>query len=375
MSAEFDDIRPYNDDELPVVLDRISRNRWLISGVRNVFWPGCPKIIKPIVDIFVRSTVRKRLLRTRSVDDFQRKVVVGQILERIIQKTTDGLTASGTDNLSSDGAYIYISNHRDITLDSALLNYILVHSGLTISEISFGDNLLVNDFVADLIRINRGIIVKRNLPIREQVKELYHLSRYIQQTTTAGNSVWIAQREGRAKDGNDETNPAIIKMLYLSYREQGLSFAEFLRKVKIVPVAISYELDPCDRMKAWELYRKHKRGVHKKRKNEDLVSMFAGLTGYKGRVHFAFAPPLPDSFSTEKEVAAAIDRDIFRLYRQWPSNYIAYDTVTQTARFRDKYSMKEMMKFFKRFKGLSEPVKSVAFGIYANSVKNQVRAS
>ena len=375
MNAEFDDIRPYNDDELHVVLDRISRNKWLVSGVRNVFWPGCPKLLKPFVDVFVRSTVRKRLLAMRTVDEFQRKIVVGQILERIIQKTTDGLTVSGTENLSPDQSYIYISNHRDITLDSALLNYLLSHSGLGIAEIAFGDNLLANDFVSDLIRINRGFIVKRNLPIREQVKELYHLSRYIHQTTTAGNSVWIAQREGRAKDGNDETNPAILKMLYLAHRERGLSFEEFQQKVKIVPVAISYELDPCDRMKAWELYRKHKRGVHKKRKNEDLVSMFAGLTGYKGRVHFAFAPPLRDDFENEKEIAAAIDRDVFRLYRQWPSNYIAYDTVTQTARFRDKYSVKEMMKFVKRFKGLSEPVKALAYSIYANSVKNQVRAS
>ena len=375
MSAEFDDIRPYNDEELHVVLDRISRNKWLVSGVRNVFWPGCPKIIKPIVDVFVRGTVRKRLFAMRTVDEFQRKIVVGQILERIIQKTTDGLTVSGTENLDPHGAYIYISNHRDITLDSALLNYLLAHSGLGIAEIAFGDNLLMNAFVSDLIRINRGFIVKRDLPIREQVKELYHLSRYIHQTTGEGNSVWIAQREGRAKDGNDETNPAIIKMLYLAHREQGLSFDEFQKRVKIVPVAISYELDPCDRMKAWELYRKHKRGVHKKRKNEDLVSMFAGLTGYKGRVHFAFAPPLREDFASEKDVAAAIDRDIFRLYRQWPSNYIAYDTVTQTARFRDKYSVKEMMKFVKRFKGLSEPVKALAYSIYANSVKNQVRAS
>jgi 1-acyl-sn-glycerol-3-phosphate acyltransferase len=251
----------------------------------------------------------------------------------------------------------------------------LAHSGLNIAEIAFGDNLLKNDFVSDLIRINRGFIVKRDLPIREQVKELYHLSRYIHQTTGAGNSVWIAQREGRAKDGNDETNPAIMKMLYLAYREKGFSFEDFQKKVKIVPVAISYELDPCDRMKAWELYRRNKRGEHKKRKNEDLVSMFAGLTGYKGRVHFAFAPPLREDFASEKDVAAAIDRDIFRLYRQWPSNYIAYDTVTQTARFRDKYSVKEMVKFVKRFKGLSEPVRSLAYSIYANSVKNQVRVS
>jgi len=154
-----------------------------------------------------------------------------------------------------------------------------------------------------------------------------------------------------------------------------VSFEDFSRSVNIVPVSISYELDPCDRMKAWELYRKKKRGFHKKRKNEDLISMFAGLTGYKGRVHIAFADPLSGGLSDEKEVAAAIDREIIRLYRQWPSNYIAYDTVNQTTRFRDKYSVKEMMRFLKRFRGLSEPVKALAFSIYANSVKNQVRYS
>ncbi|HUZ18847.1 MAG TPA: 1-acyl-sn-glycerol-3-phosphate acyltransferase [Spirochaetia bacterium] len=374
MTSEFDDIRPYNDNELGAVMERLSKNKWLVSGARNVLWPGCPPFLKPLVDIPVRRTVRQRLLSMRTIDEFQRKIILGEVLERIIQKTTDGLTVSGTERLSRDKSYIYISNHRDITLDSAFLNYLLDAAGLKIAEIAFGDNLLVNDFVADLIRINRGIIVKRNLPAREQVKALYHLSRYIWHTTQKGSSVWLAQREGRAKDGNDETNPAIIKMLYLSRREQGESFAQFMKQVNIVPVVISYELDPCDRMKAWELYRKHKRGSHKKRKNEDLVSMFAGLTGYKGRVHFAFADPLDGAYENEKAVAAAIDQEIFRLYRQWPSNYIAYDTVTQTARYRDKYSVKEMIKFLKRFKGLSEPVKSLAYSIYANSVKNQVRA-
>lgn len=371
MSDEFDDIRPYNDAELPTVLDRISRNKWLVSGARRILWPHCPKILHPFVDPVVRVSVRKRLLAMKSVDEFQRRLIVGQILEKIVEKTTDGLTWSGSEGLNRGQAYIYISNHRDITLDSAFLNYILAHANLNIAEIAFGDNLLVNEFVSDLIRVNKGIIVRRNLPPREQIKAWYHLSRYIWHTTESGNSVWIAQREGRAKDGNDETNPAIIKMLYLSQRENGVSFQDFTQRVKIVPVSISYELDPCDRMKAWELYRKKKRGFHKKRKNEDLISMFAGLTGYKGHVHIAFAEPVSGEFSDEREVAAAIDREIIRLYRQWPSNYIAYDTVNQTARFRDKYSVKEMMRFLKRFRGLSEPVKSLAFSIYANSVKNQ----
>ncbi len=371
MSDEFDDIRPYNDAELPSVLDRISRNKWLVSGARTILWPHCPKILHPFIDPIVKANVRKRLLSMKTVDEFQRKLIVGQILQKIVEKTTEGLSTSGTDHLRRDQSYIYISNHRDITLDSALINYLLSHADLNIAEIAFGDNLLVNEFVSDLIRVNKGIIVRRNLPPREQIKAWYQLSRYIWQTTQAGNSVWIAQREGRAKDGNDETNPAIVKMLYLSQREKGVSFADFMRQANIVPVSISYELDPCDRMKAWELYRKKKRGFHKKRKNEDLISMFAGLTGFKGRVHIAFAEPLRGEFADEKEVALAIDRDIIRLYRQWPSNYIAYDAVNQTTRFRDKYSVKEMMRFARRFRGLSDPVKALAFNIYANSVKKQ----
>ncbi len=371
MSDEFEDIRPYNDAELPSVLDRISRNKWLVSGARAIFWPHSPKILHPFIDPIVKSNLRKRLLAMKTVDEFQRKLIVGQVLQKIVEKTTEGLTASGTEHLRRDQSYIYISNHRDITLDSAFINYLLSHADLNIAEIAFGDNLLVNEFVSDLIRINKGIIVRRNLPPREQIKAWYHLSRYIWHTTHQGNSVWIAQREGRAKDGNDETNPAIIKMLYLSQRERGVGFADFVRQVNIVPVSISYELDPCDRMKAWELYRKKKRGFHKKRKNEDLLSMFAGLTGFKGRVHIAFAEPLRGELTDEKEVALAVDRDIIRLYRQWPSNYIAYDTVNQTTRFRDKYSVKEMMRFLRRFRGLSDPVKTFAFSIYANSVKNQ----
>ncbi len=375
MNGEFDDIRPYNDSELPTVLERISRNKWLIAGARSVFWPHCPRILNPIVDIFVRSSVREQLLAMKTIDDFQRKIVVGKVLQRIIEKTTDGITSSGTEHLRRDEPYIYVSNHRDITLDSALINYLLCGANLNITEIAFGDNLLINDFVADLIRVNKGFVVRRGLPPREQIKAAYQLSRYVWHTTRQGNSVWIAQREGRAKDGNDQTNPTIIKMLYLSRREKGIPFRDFIREVNIVPVSISYELDPCDRMKAWELYRSRKRGFHKKRKNEDLISMFAGLTGNKGRVHIAFAEPLRGEFNDEKEVAAAIDRDIIRLYQPWPSNYIAYDTVNQTSRFRDKYSMKEMMRFLTRFKGLSEPVRALAFGIYANSVKNQVRYS
>lgn len=375
MSDEFEDIRPYNDAELPAVLNRISRNKWLVSGVRSVFWPHCPPFFRPLVDPFVRASLRKRLLGMKTIDEFQRRIVVGQVLEKIVEKTTEGLTTEGTERLHRDESYVYISNHRDITLDSALINYLLSHADLDIAEIAFGDNLLLNDFVADLIRVNKGFIVRRNLPPRQQIKASYQLSRYIWDTTKRGNSVWLAQREGRAKDGNDETNPSVIKMLYLSQRQQGLSFSEFMKQVNIVPVSISYELDPCDKLKAYELYRKKKRGFHKKRQNEDLISMFAGLKGYKGHVHIAFAAPLRGEFANEKEVAAVIDSEIFRLYRQWPSNYIAYDTVNQTTRFRDKYSVKEMMRFLKRFRGLSEPVKTVAVSIYANSVKNQVRYS
>ncbi|MCP4749924.1 MAG: acyltransferase [Proteobacteria bacterium] len=367
-SNKFDDIRPYRDDEIPAVMKRLARNALLVSTVRMMKWPKCPERLTKIANFPIRLILALKLSKIKTVDEFQQKIVGGFLLKWVLSNSTDGLSGSGLEDLSADKAYIFVSNHRDIVLDSAFLNYLLNIDDHKVPFIAFGDNLLINDFISDLIRVNKAFTVKRDLPPRKQLKALVHLSEYITHIRRQGNHFWIAQREGRAKDGIDVTNPAIIKMFYLSERKKQPDFAAFIKDCNIVPVAISYEKDPCDRMKGWELYRKSKKGEHKKRKHEDLFSMAAGITGDKGRVHVAFGRPLEAEFRDEKEVAQALDRAIHRLYRLWPLNYIAFDLIDAKNKYADKYTEKEKDEFLSRYEGLNPKVKRVVFETYANPV-------
>jgi 1-acyl-sn-glycerol-3-phosphate acyltransferase len=367
---EFADIRPYSDEELKTVLRRISRNRWLVSGIRRMRMPACPEYLKPFVHRFIEFDLWRILRKVASVDDFQRRIIVEKVLEYLVRKTSDGLTWSGTDRLKRGGAYLFISNHRDIVLDSALLNYALAESDLDIAEIAFGDNLLANDFVSDLIRVNKSFIVRRNLPIREKIRAARNLSKYIRMTRLHGNSVWIAQREGRAKDGNDSTNPSILKMLAFSAKLEGIDFASFVREMPIVPVAVSYEYDPCDRYKARELHRTRKSGAYEKRKSEDLMSMYAGLKGQKGRMHVSFGEPIVCDSGDVRDAAADIDRQIHCLYRLRPSNYIAYDLLHQSKRFSDRYDEVAVSGFRERLRKESPGVFEIVCEIYAKAVEN-----
>lgn len=367
----FTDIRPYEDEELPAVLRRLTRNDLLISTVRMIVWPNCPRFLTKPLNWFVRWQLRARLLRIGTIHEFQQKIVGDFLLKWVISHSIDDLTSSGLEHLSHDRSYIFISNHRDIVLDSALLNYILNHAGHKVPYIAFGDNLLVNDLVEDLIRINKAFIVKRDLPPREQLKALKHLSAYISHIREQGNHFWIAQREGRAKDGIDATNPAIIKMLYLHERKTQPDFAAFVRSCNIVPVAVSYEKDPCDRLKGWELYRRNKNGQHRKRRNEDLISMAAGISGQKGRVHVAFGKPLDGDFASEKEVARAVDASIHQHYRLWPCNYVAHDTINDDTRFKDQYSTEEKEQFLSQYNNLKPEVRDIILQCFANPIESR----
>ena len=371
--SEFDDIRPYSDSELPSVLRRIRRNRWLISGIRRMRAPKCPDLLKPFAHGIIRLDLWRTLRRFDTIDEFQRKIIVDRVLNYVIKKTTAGLTWSGTDQFTRGGAYLFISNHRDIVLDSAFVNYSLAKSGLDIAEIAFGDNLLTNEFVSDLIRINKSFIVYRNLSIREKAKAAFRLSRYIHQARNHGNSIWMSQREGRAKDGNDLTNPSILKMLFLSARRDGMKFVDFVETYPIVPVSISYEFDPCDRFKARELQRQRTNGSYQKRHSEDLMSMYVGLVGEKGRVHISFGTPLdkPDNI---KAAIVDIDRQIFSSYRLWPSNRIAYDAIHPGKKYSGRYTQEEERFFRERFRKETDSVRRVAFEIYAATVVNHLAA-
>ncbi len=366
-TSQFDDIRPYNDSEVPDVMKRLAKNDLLVSSVRMMKWPSCPKFLTGPADAAVRFFLKRKLSGIKTVAAFQENIIADSLLKHIIQNTSDGVTFSGIEKLDRKKSYIFMSNHRDIVMDPALMNYALYLNGFSIPYTTFGDNLLINDAVSDLIRVNKAIIVKRGLAKRDQLLASMHLSEYLNYLKNEGNNFWISQREGRAKDGIDLTNPAIINMFYLSVRKK-ISFSEFAKSCNIVPVAISYEKDPCARLKGWELYRKNKNGVHIKKKNEDLISMAAGLSGDKGRIHLSFGEPLTGDFEDKNDLANAIDSSIHSLFKLWPGNYIAYEHLFKTRKYSDQFTESQKNRFLSAFRNLKSEVRELVLMIYANPV-------
>lgn len=369
MDDKFLEIRSLYDSEVPAIKRKIVSNPWLVENIRKLTFKNMWNGLNPVLNLIIRNYLRIKLSSIKSVKDFQQKVSVRAV--KIIEKRTiNALTHSGMDNLKKGEGYLFISNHRDITLDPSLLNYMLDTQGHEMAEIAFGDNLLMNDFIGDMIRVNRAFIVKRNLPIREQLKASQLLSEYICTKLKENRSVWIAQKEGRAKDGNDLTNPAVLKMLYLHYRRQKRSFNEYIKNIKLVPVSLSYEFDPCDRVKGWEMHRKKTRGEHIKRRYEDLISILAGIKRPKGRIHCSFGDVIQGDFANEKELATALDRAIIRGYKLWPSNYIAADILNGDQKYREFYTDSDLNNFTQRFANMPEYVREMIYCSYAQPVKN-----
>jgi hypothetical protein len=371
--SDFDDIRPYRDEEFRTVVRQITKDQWTITTLRRFFWPKCPNPLIPILEFVIRNYLQLKLLRVRTVDDFHKRFMKKMVLEYIKKRTMTRLTYTGIEHVSREKASLFITNHRDITLDPAFICYVLLENGFKTPEIAFGDNLLLNEFMSNFIRINKSFIVRRNLPLRQQLKQSLHLSNYIQYTLSRNVSIWLAQRGGRAKDGDDRTNPSIIKMLYLSQRKKGMSFSDYINNCNIVPVAISYEFDPCDQMKAREVYRIRTRGSYEKREREDLISILKGINEDKGRVHFTFCEPLQGDWVSAREVASEIDRRINAGYKLWPTNYIAYDFLFATFKYSNQYTKEEREAFLQRFKKLSQQLLKVVMEIYARPVMNKER--
>lgn len=368
---DFDDIRPYRDSELKPILNKLTQHPILIKGFRIIQFRKWPQYTHNFLEWWIKFFLRIKFRPIHTVAEFQTKIIVKNVLDNVIKKSTTSFSCSGIDNLEHTIPYFYISNHRDITLDSAFANYFLEKNNMIVSEIAFGDNLLFNDIVSDLIRLNRSFTVKRNLPRRELITESLKLSHYIYNTLHNGRSIWIAQKEGRAKDGDDRTNPAIFKMLYFSQRKNKIPFKDFLHSINIVPIAISYEYDPCDRLKGWELFRKKKYGKYNKRKNEDLISIHAGMRLNKGGVHVCFCPQIKGTFKNERKIAEEVDAYIHKYYYLWPTNYIAYDLFKQANKYQNKYTLAQYEKFESRFENLHPEVKQIIIKSYAMPVINK----
>ncbi|MDC5706122.1 1-acyl-sn-glycerol-3-phosphate acyltransferase [Vibrio europaeus] len=318
----FIEIRPYNDDEIPAAIDRLVNDEEFISAILQHRFSNHAGWFKTLMSPMVKIYLKMKWSKLNSVETIQ--VEVKKYLDQTLKTTTKGVTYSGLENLDPEQAYLFVSNHRDIAMDPALVNYGLFQSGHKTVRIAIGDNLLKKPCATELMKLNKSFIVKRSAKgPREMMKALGTLSGYIKHSLETGHSIWIAQKEGRAKDGNDFTDPAILKMFHVEGRKQKLSFPEYIKSLKIVPVAISYENDPCDIAKAIELHAKDSVGSYEKGEFEDIESIIQGIVGDKGHVHVAFGDVIEQDFETPEALAEEIDRQVHANYKLFPINQLA----------------------------------------------------
>ena len=316
---DFESIRPYRDEEVGEVVARLLRDPKLLSAAAKFLAPQVEAWVPGLARVAVAYYLRHKTRNFHTVQDVQ--LFLSRLMERVVRDTIHELTVEGLDLIEPKGAYLYISNHRDIVMDSSLLNLSIYRAGHDTCRIAVGDNLLNEEYAADLMRLNKSFAIERSAAsARAAYQAMLRTSSYIRHSLEEGESVWIAQREGRAKDGNDRTDPAVLKMIALAYRKETKSFEEILKRVTLVPVSVSYELDPCDRRKAHELYLTEQHGEYDKPPNEDLESIVEGIVGYKGRVTMCISPAVEGGFENAESLAREIDRAIIGGMRVFPTH-------------------------------------------------------
>lgn len=323
--GQFDDIRPFHDQEVRGVLSRLQTSPDMVEALVNFQFPRIGRTIAPVARVLARSRLKLHFDGIDSVAAFQDRL--SAYFGHMVNTTTDGFSYQGLQTTGSGTPTIFISNHRDIALDSAFLNYALFSEGRPTARVAIGDNLFSNDSASDFMRLNKGFVVKRNVSGRKAMYEaLQNTSSFIRESVESGEQVWIAQRSGRAKDGFDRTDPALLKMLALAWREEG--FQGFLDRVRLVPVSVSYELDPCDLAKARELYQVQERGEpYAKAPDEDLISMIEGVTGQKGRVQLTVGSRVSPEHGTPEGAGLAIDGQIVGNLQVFPTHQWAWNQL------------------------------------------------
>lgn len=343
---DFEDIRFYNDEEVQQAL-RENLNHPMITALLHFTFPKISE-----------EEIVEKVLSCRSIQDFQ-ETIIKYTVENVLERSSEGLSYSGFDALDKDEAYFYISTHRDIILDTSLLNYVLLQKGLCMTASAIGDNLVRRSFLMALAKLNRNFLVKRGLGPREMLQSSTVLSGYIRSLILEDKrSVWMAQREGRTKDGDDKTQQGVLKMVGMAKGSDTL--LEFFGKLKIVPVSISYEFDPTDILKMPELMAKRLEQNYVKSPNEDFNSIIKGAMGQKGRIHIQAGKVIETGElqgleqkvsainGQLKALASLIDQRIYENYKLWPSNYIAYDLLQEVPAFEDRYTSKEKRQFERR---------------------------
>jgi len=325
-------------------------------------------------------------MKTHSIRDFQCNFIYHSV-QKVLEKSSDGLTTSGFEKLEKNTAYLFISNHRDIILDTSLLNASLFDHGLVMTASAIGDNLVKKAFMLTLAKLNRNFLVQRGLSPREMLQSSKLMSEYIGQLLLRENhSVWIAQREGRTKDGNDATHPGVLKMLSMGSEDEKLM--DYFKNLKIVPVSISYEYDPTDALKMPQLMAEANNEIYIKEKNEDFTTLLSGILGQKKHIHIHVGDVLDkelDGIASEfdnsnkqiQALAQVIDDSILKSYKLWPTNYIAYDMLYKTDQFSSYYTSDEKLLFERRLEIRIDESNSVALEgflkMYANPVVNKLK--
>ena len=371
---KFDAIRPFYETEVNEALQSVIPHP-MMKALMNFTFPEMDD-----------EVWKAQLKKTHSIRDFQCNFIYHTV-QRILENSSDGLTTSGFEHLEKNNSYLFISNHRDILLDTTLLNAALFQNGHLMTASAIGDNLVQKSFIKTLARLNRNFLVLRGLSPREMLQSSKLLSEYIGQLLLHENrSVWIAQREGRTKDGNDETNPGVLKMIGMASDE--VDVMQYFKKLKIVPVSISYEYDPTDVLKMPQLLAEANNEVYVKSKNEDLNTILSGVMGQKKRIHLHIGKVLDtemdqivaENDSSNKQIQALaqkIDDAVLSNYKLWPTNFIAYDIVHKTSTYSHMYTESEKSLFERRLEmriGLDNPIALEGFlAMYANPVVNKLK--
>ena len=376
-SFNFENIRSYRDDEVHDKLLEIIEDEGFIYILKKIY-----------PDERIRH-LSKELFRVNSVYDFQKRYI-SEYVKTLLQLTVTELNVSGIENLKKDKAYIFISNHRDIILDSTLINHSLLNKGFKTSEIAIGNNLLIYKWIESLVRLNKSFIVRRDLKGKEMLAGSLKLSTYIRDTVVNRHtSVWIAQREGRTKDGVDKTDPAILKMFNMSGTN---NFTDSFCELNIVPVSISYENEPTIESKIAAAYSKKSGKNYTKTLEEDLKDMGRGLYGMKGTINIVFGNPINKNLKSIEKIkkrndkftalAARIDEEIYKNYKLTKPNYIAFDILTGSKKFlkEKKYEKVEETKMRLQCKktiasidGEKNILEQIFYGIYANPLISKIK--
>ena len=374
---DFKEISPYEDYEVPEAIIRLKSNNSFLSKFSPFFFPKISSVFPYLGNILFKLKFIKYFGSSNTVKDFQQNLA--PFFTKMIESTTAGFSVSGEENLTNKTT-LFIGNHRDIALDAAFLNYALLQKGLNTARIAIGDNLLDKDFAEELMRLNKSFVVHRNIKgIKETYKKLHRLSSYIYKSIVEDSeSIWIAQREGRANDGNDLTDAAVLKMLFLSNRKK-MKIQEWLEKVNLTPVVISYEFNPLDILK--KQGKRSLEELEKANKNERYISeLINGITGYKGGVHLHICKPVLNKINSFDQLVAEINDSIQGNYKLWPSNNFAVNELSRMEKsyepfIKENLDTNKSSQFIGRFKDVEDNKLQETLRTYARPVINKKKVN